>query len=145
MRSKNLNIGLSSLGVKTKKTTWRLIYQLSDNIEAEKIEFGKFRGKEPTLADVLKINIEKHFYENFNGQYLGVAFLNENRTSAKTIHTIRTKLIKKGFDHNDGIFLYFGTKHYYIDKLVAKKKISKTKASDYVNVGIEMGWIKSLN
>lgn len=135
---------MSLLGIKTKKATWRLIYQLSDNAKAGEIQFGKFKGEEPTIADVLKIDIEKHFYHDFNGQYLGVAFLNQT-TSSKTIRAIRTKLIENGFGHNDGPFLYFGTKHYYIDKLIAKKKIQKKKAADYVDVAIEMEWIKILD
>lgn len=132
-----LDSPFSSLGVKTKYATSSLIHELNEEDHEAFLH-------EPTIADLLKVDIEKKYYHDFGGQYLGVAFLNKNRTSVKTLHALRSKLLEHGFTAKDGLFLYFGTKKYYVDDIMKKQSISEEKATEYIDIAISMKWIKVL-
>ncbi len=131
MEKLTLNDKLSSLGIKTKKGTWADIYD-SFSERSEFKHSAHHLLPEPTIADVLKVD----------PTYFSTAFLNKS-TSTKTFHAIRDKLIEMGFGYDDGIFISYGTKRYWAEKVT--EKLGTTKAFEYVDVAEKMGWIKVLH
>lgn len=141
----NLDTELSALGVKTIFGARRLICQISDKY-MEKVKKRSFRLSEPTIGDVLDIDLEKHFQFNLHGRYLGPAFLRQKKAT-ETLHKIRAKLIELGFDKDQSKFIYFGTKKYYMDKVEKNSSYLITNSNDLsviVNSAENMGWIQVL-
>ncbi len=135
---------LSFLGIKTKRSTWQIIFELSDKPKEEWQDSWGVVKIEPLIEDILKIDIEKHPNYDFNDQFMITVLLNENRTASKTFHKIRDKLIDLGFTAKDSPFLFLGTKEYHAEKIKVKSKVTHNEALRHVEIAQKMGWINVL-
>lgn len=129
---------ISILGKKVCKSTWERIFELRGKIK---------RGIEPTISEVLEINPEDPttYNQDFYGQKFGLAFLDKNKASIKTFHTIRNKLFEAGYSAKDGPFLYYGTHNYHIDKIKEAMNCSQETARVMVDWAKKKGLIKILD
>ncbi len=144
---KDTSAPISSLGIKIKKATWLLIYQVLGKFENG--HFNDWSTIEPTIADVLNMDIEAEYKQKtkesrypaeINDQPLARVFLNETRTSGQVFQTIRKKLLALGYTKKDGPFLYYGTKDYYLDTIIKKTKVSREDAEKGLDIAIAMEW-----